>query len=290
MMESASLTERIEKCERILKENANSQIFAALADAYRAKGDLDQAFRICRQGLRVHPNYGPGHLVMAKISFERKMFDWAEQELEESVKFDGETRATQQLRVEIMIAKNQFADAETMIKKLRATGFAPLLIQELQQRLDRQRKESRRRKADLPITNPQIPDVIGPNPPKANLPKVGLPELLDRLGDFGGVKMIVCANHDGTAIDHRGQGEQTPAEAAAFGIEMCRNAQTTDALALFGEPIQIVVECLGSTIVIVRLTRCDLVIMGSKEMNLGSMRRLLEDLLDRLDENGDMRG
>ncbi len=108
MMESASLADRIEKCERILKENSNSQVFAALADAYRSKGDLDQAFRVCRQGLRLHPEYGPGHLVMAKINFERKMFDWAEQELEEAVSVDGETRATQQLRVEIQIAKSNF--------------------------------------------------------------------------------------------------------------------------------------------------------------------------------------
>ena len=108
MMESASLAERIEKCERILKENSNSQVFAALADAYRSKGDLDQAFRVCRQGLRLHPEYGPGHLVMAKINFERKMFDWAEQELEEAVTLDGETRATQQLRVEVLHRQGQF--------------------------------------------------------------------------------------------------------------------------------------------------------------------------------------
>src|SRR5690606_3662822 len=132
MMESASLAERIEKCERILKENSNSQVFAALADAYRANGDLDQAFRVCRQGLRVHPTYGPGHLVMARISFERKMFDWAEQELGEAVTLDGETRATSQLRVEIQIAKGNFGEAELDIKKLRATGTNPLMIQDLQ--------------------------------------------------------------------------------------------------------------------------------------------------------------
>ena len=113
MIESASLTERIEQCERILKENSKSQVFAALADALRLNGDLDQAFRVCRQGLRIHPDYGAGHLVMAKINLGRKMYDWAEQELNKAVELDGETRATEQLRVEILIAKGESCGGES---------------------------------------------------------------------------------------------------------------------------------------------------------------------------------
>ncbi|MCC6962757.1 MAG: tetratricopeptide repeat protein [candidate division Zixibacteria bacterium] len=285
MMESASLAERIEKCERILKENSNSQVFAALADAYRANGDLDQAFRVCRQGLRVHPTYGPGHLVMARISFERKMFDWAEQELAEAVALDGETRATSQLRVEIQIAKSNFGEAELEIKKLRATGTNPLLIQDLQQRLEKAKKEARRRR------NEQAPAVgfaaptssLPPSPPtKVQEPPLTLSQMMDCVSDFPNVTSVVCANHDGTAVDHRGAPAQSPGEIAAFGIEMCRNTQTDGARQVLGEAQQIVVETQDATIVIVRLSRYDLVLMCDKDVNLGSMRLKLDEIIDRL--------
>ncbi len=290
MMESASLADRIEKCERILKENSNSQVFAALADAYRSKGDLDQAFRVCRQGLRLHPEYGPGHLVMAKINFERKMFDWAEQELEEAVSADGETRATQQLRVEIQIAKSNFIDAENAIKKLRATGVNPMMIQELQQRLDKQKKEARRRRVDQQGNNGQSPaGGFGANSGSGRMAAVSvepqtitLNQALDRLAQFAGVRCVVCANHDGTVIDSRGNCELDCAEIAAFGVEMSRNAESEAAYMCLGDPQQIWVETQNSTILIVKLNRYGLVLMCDKEVNSGSMRLTLDEIIERL--------
>lgn len=290
MMESASLADRIEKCERILKENSNSQVFAALADAYRSKGDLDQAFRVCRQGLRLHPEYGPGHLVMAKINFERKMFDWAEQELDEAVSVDGETRATQQLRVEIYIAKSNYVEAENAIKKLRATGVNPIMIQELQQRLERQKKEARRRRVDQPGSNGQSPAggfgssgsasrtaVVSAEPQT-----ITLNQALDRLSQVAGVRCIVCANHDGTVIDSRGRCVPDCIEIAAFGVEMSRNAETEAAYMCLGDPQQIWIESQDAMILIVKLNRYGLVLMCDKEVNSGSMRLTLDEIVDRL--------
>lgn len=285
MMEAASLAERIEKCEQILKENSQSQVFAALADAYRNKGDLDQAFRICRQGIRVHPNYGPGHLVMAKISFERKMFDWAEQELHEAVRIDGETRMTQQLRVEIQIAKGNFGDAEGAIKRLRATGVNPLTIQELQHRLDRQKKEERRRKVD------QAPAVHSAGQgstresepqPAARSSILTISEALDKLAAFSAVKCVLCANHDGTVVDSRGAAVQGCSEMAAFGLEMCRTAETEAALEVLGNPQQIWAETSDLIVVIVKTSRFALILGCNKDMNTGSMRLLIDEVTDRL--------
>ncbi len=292
MMESASLAERIEKCERILKENSNSQVFASLADAYRSKGDLDQAFRVCRQGLRLHPDYGPGHLVMAKINFERKMFDWAEQELEEAVALDGETRATQQLRVEVFIAKGNFVEAENAIKKLRAAGLNPMMIQELQQRLERQKKEARRRRVDQNSGNGPAPTggfgQTGANGRVAVVSEpqtITLSQALDRLAQTTGVNCVVCTNHDGTVIDNRGDAARDCAEIAAFGIEMRRNAETEAAYASLGDPHQIWVETQDAMILIVKLSRYGLVLMCDREVNSGSMRLALDEIIDRLQDS-----
>jgi len=124
MLDTIEIDERIEKCERILKENPQSQIFAALAEALRKRGDLDHAFRVCRQGLRLHPDYGPGRLIMARISFDRKMYDWAEQELMEAIKLDGRTRSTDLLEIEILIKRGFFSKAGMILDKLKAADPA----------------------------------------------------------------------------------------------------------------------------------------------------------------------
>lgn len=63
---------------------------------------------------------------------------------------------------------------------------------------------------------------------------------------------------------------------------MCRNTQTDGARQVLGEAQQIVVETQDATIVIVRLSRYDLVLMCDKDVNLGSMRLKLDEIIDRL--------
>jgi predicted regulator of Ras-like GTPase activity (Roadblock/LC7/MglB family) len=287
-METATLSDRIDKCERILKENSNSQIFAALADAYRANGDLDQAFRVCRQGLRLHPEYGAGHLVMARINFERKMYDWAEQELLESIQLDGETRASEQLRVEIMIAKGQLDKAEQAVKSLRGKGVSPLLVQDLLQRVERSRREQARRRAEPADTG--MSKLFAANETKATEPvekpkPLTLGEVLDQLAEVEGVIDLICARSDGEIVDNRGHCKRDPVEMAAFGVEMFNAANTGDARSVFGSPEQIVVETEDEFLMIMKLRRYDLVLTCAKDINLGSVRLRLDMLVERLQEN-----
>ncbi|TFH64596.1 MAG: tetratricopeptide repeat protein [Candidatus Zixiibacteriota bacterium] len=287
MIETASLTERIEQCERILKENSKSQVFAALADAHRLNGDLDQAFRVCRQGIRTHPDYGAGHLVMAKISLGRKMYDWAEQELNKAVELDGETRLTEQLRVEILIAKGSIGEAESAIKRLRASSANRLLLQDLQQRLERQKKELKRRQVEpFPGARRTAPNtemdttrvVVRPKTP------LTLDQVLDQLLKLPSVESIVCAYSDGTVVDHRGDPEDDIPAIAAFGIEMCRNAETETAVDVFGETRQIAVETEKRIIVIMKFSRYNLVLYCEKGINVGALRLKLDEVTENLQD------
>jgi predicted regulator of Ras-like GTPase activity (Roadblock/LC7/MglB family) len=284
MIETASLTERIEQCERILKENSKSQVFAALADAHRLNGDLDQAFRVCRQGIRIHPDYGAGHLVMAKISLGRRMYDWAEQELNMAVVLDGETRVTEQLRVEILIAKGNVSEAETAVRKLRATNANPLMVQELTQRLEKQRKELKRRQVEpLPGTRKAGKANSDNEPVKTRTPMT-LNQVLDQMMKLSFVESIVCAHSDGTVVDHRGNPQQDIQTIAAFGVEMCRHADTDAAVAVFGEASQIAIETDERTIVIMRFSRYNLVLYCKKGVNVGAMRLKLDEVKENLQD------
>lgn len=287
MIETASLTERIEQCERILKENSKSQVFAALADAHRLNGDLDQAFRVCRQGIRIHPDYGAGHLVMAKISLGRKMYDWAEQELNKAVELDGETRLTEQLRVEILIAKGSIGEAESAIKRLRASSANRLLVQDLQQRLERQKRELKRRQVEpLPGARRNAPNTEMDTNRVVIRPKTALTldQVLDQLLKLPSVESIVCAYSDGTVVDHRGDPEEDIPAIAAFGIEMCRNAETETAVDVFGETRQIAVETEKRIIVIMKFSRYNLVLYCEKGINVGALRLKLDEVTENLQD------
>jgi len=125
------LDERIEKCEKILSGNSESLIFAALSDAYRKKGDLSRAFHVCSRGLKIHSEYGPGHLVMAKINFERGMYSEAEKELYLAIKADGETRTSELLLAHILYKKNQTKEAKKILDELKATDPDNQTVNEL---------------------------------------------------------------------------------------------------------------------------------------------------------------
>src|SRR3990172_13414629 len=112
MPASVQIEDRIEKCRRILEANPRSQIFAALGEAYRKKGDLERAYLVTKQGLEFHPDYGPAHIVMAKIYLDKRLYPEAEKELELATKLEGKTRATDKLLAEVWLKKGELEKAQ----------------------------------------------------------------------------------------------------------------------------------------------------------------------------------
>jgi len=133
MQKSAQLEDRIAKCDQILSRNPDSLVFAALSDAYCKKGELARAFHVCSRGLKLHPHYGPGHLVMARINMERGMYSEAERELALAVQSDGKTRGTELLLAQILIRKGQTKEAGKLLEKLRITDPENPVVAELEE-------------------------------------------------------------------------------------------------------------------------------------------------------------
>jgi len=121
MTVNVEIESRISKCQKILDADPNSQIFAALAEACRKKGDLGKAFRVCQDGLRVHPDYGAAHVVMAKVNLDRGLYDWAEAEVCKARELDGNIRSIELLLAEIYIYKGEYKAAINLLKKLAET-------------------------------------------------------------------------------------------------------------------------------------------------------------------------
>ena len=64
--------------------------FAPLADAYRRKGDLDEAISLVEDGLARLPEFSPGHLVAARIFRARGDLEAARESLDHVLELDSE--------------------------------------------------------------------------------------------------------------------------------------------------------------------------------------------------------
>ena len=65
------------------QEDPSSIVFAPIAEFFLKYDLIDEAFKVCRAGVRRHPNLVSGRIVMAKIHLARGNWEEAEDELRE---------------------------------------------------------------------------------------------------------------------------------------------------------------------------------------------------------------
>ncbi|MFQ5627173.1 MAG: tetratricopeptide repeat protein [bacterium] len=71
-----------------LQQDPDSLLFARVADSMMDHGQIDEAIRICEEGIRKHPYYVTGHMVLGKCYLQKKLFDLAEKEFKRVILFD----------------------------------------------------------------------------------------------------------------------------------------------------------------------------------------------------------
>ena len=59
------------------QKKPKSRVFAPLAETYRKLGMRDESLKILRQGLKYHPTYTLGYIVLANVYFDQQNFELA---------------------------------------------------------------------------------------------------------------------------------------------------------------------------------------------------------------------
>ncbi len=85
-----------------LQQNPDSLIFARVAEALLVRGKVDEAIRICEEGIRKHPYYVTGHMVLGKCYLQKKMFDLAEKEFKRVLLFEPKHIAAHKFTGDLM--------------------------------------------------------------------------------------------------------------------------------------------------------------------------------------------
>jgi tetratricopeptide (TPR) repeat protein len=69
-------------------EQPRSTCFAALAEALRKRGALDEAAAVATAGVAARPEFLPGHIVLARIHCDRQQWDAASAEIQAALMLD----------------------------------------------------------------------------------------------------------------------------------------------------------------------------------------------------------
>jgi len=273
MIDTAELNDRILKCEKILAADANSQIFAALADAYRKKGDLEKAQSICQTGLKIHPNYASGRIVMAKIYVDKEDYDNAWQELNLGKERSGRTRAVDILESEILIKKGKSSDANVILQRLHLSDPGNETVKNLMRSLGGGKSDE------------QETDIVMPQARKreARKGKLTISEAVNIIRITPRVLGVVAVNEQGLAIDGHFEGNVSNEEMAALSrgaFDACSIGSQRISL---GETKEILIETQSSKLWLIRTTRFLLVILTRDDVSMGSLKLKIEDLLRRVE-------
>ncbi len=288
MPDLVELDDRIAKCNKILDESPNSQIFAALAEAYRKKGELDKAFRVCQNGLKIHPNYGSAHMVMAKINLDKGLYDWAQMEVEKSVNLDGNSHATDLLLAEIHIYKGEFAHATRILEKLRRVDPKNKHVLKLMEIAKKLPLESR--KTIEPVveeSEPQTAENEAPREAEAKEPirEISPKIMIDILANIPGVDGVMLVNHEGMVAESNWNCPEEPELFGALAREIERIINDQIGEANFGNYEDALIEAENLVLKFLPFGKNLLLIKANAQVNLGTLRLKLTSLLDTCNVN-----
>ncbi len=286
MATSSVLNERIEKCQRLLDTDPNSQIFAALAEAYRKKGDLDLAFRICKNGLKIHNNYGSAHVVMAKINLDRGLYDWAEIEAKRASELDGKTRTIELLLSEIYIYKGEFRQAIKILRDLHSKDIDNPQIKKLLEIAQRIPKEQMSKEDALQAEQEkiEITEVARPqDSPLAVAAKVmDVKGIIEEAVAVKGVRGALLVSHDGLVAESRWQLKSDVNECGAVMSEVWKSLSGQVLNKSFGSVNNVLIESADLIFYLVKCSDGVLVFVAGPATNLGTFRLKIEGLLENL--------
>lgn len=267
MIDTIELDERIAKCEKILANDNNSQIFAALADAYRKKGEIERARDICEEGLKIHPNYVSARVVMAKILVSEGDYKAAKEQLDLAIRSSGRSRAIDILEAEILIRLEKIPEAKVILRRLSSTDPEDDVVTNLMSIVGEE-PPSQSRKADL-LTAQQADK------------KYTLSSIVGILKVMPRVMGVVVVSEDGLVLEGRFDGFISKEEVGALSKNIYDQANIGANKVRLGTAEEILIETQISKLWIFKREKFLLIIFARDDVSMGSLKLKIEDLLSK---------
>jgi len=277
MIDVVEIEDRIAKCEKILASDPQSQIFAALADAYRKKGDIARAFEICSQGLKIFPEYSSARIVLTKILLARENYEQAGVELERAIEHSGRTRSTDILEAEILIRRGLKSEASAIIDRLSGTDPDDENVKRLMELIDKEETKS------IPIdprwAAPEYQPAAGATPqPRVERRNMSLAQAIGVLKVMPRVMGALAVGKEGLLLEARFDSAHSKEEFAALSKSMYDTIEQGLEKVKIGEAKEVLIETSSSKIWIQKRDKFLLVIYARDDVSMGALKLKIDDL------------
>jgi tetratricopeptide (TPR) repeat protein len=275
MIDTIELDDRIAKCEKILAADNNSQIFAALADAYRKKGEINKAREICLEGLKNHPKYSSARVVLAKIHISDGNFTAAREELNRAIESSGRSRAIDILEAEIYIRLGKETEAKVLLERLYSSDPEDELVLNLMSMIGEEK----------PAYSKEAKDLSERMARKRNY---SLPDIVSLLKIMPRVMGVVAVAENGLVLEGRFDGSMSKEEIGALSKGIFSKG-IFDLVSSGGNKIrlgvtsEVLIETQSSKLWIFNKQRYLLIIFARDDVSMGSLKLKIENLLNKAD-------
>jgi predicted regulator of Ras-like GTPase activity (Roadblock/LC7/MglB family) len=286
----AELDDRIAKCQKILEADPNSQIFAALAEAYRKKGEAAKAHEVCRKGIEIHPDYASAYIVLAKIFADQKNYNEADRQLQKAIGVGGRTRSVDLLQSEIYIKLGYKEKARNILFKLQKTDPENEAVKSLLLNLEGKsiempepapmpkfKSEAVRVPKSEHITVPKFePEPVSPLP--AAKKSYTLSNALSIIKVLPRVLGVVAVGRDGIVIEGHFDGMLSRDELGALASGAFDSIALGIAKIDLGQPREILIESAHSKLWLYSRNNMIIVVSMRDDVNLGSLRLKISEI------------
>lgn len=100
------------------KKNPRSKVFAPLAESFRKLGMLDDALKILKEGIRNHPNYPLGYIVLAHCYYDQEKYDLTYNTLRPIISLNADNISLQKIFAQACIHLGHLEEALDTYKYL----------------------------------------------------------------------------------------------------------------------------------------------------------------------------
>jgi len=282
MIEAIEIDDRIAKCERILAADPQSQIFAALADACRKRGDIVRAYDICQQGLMLHPEYASARIVMTKIHLAKENYEQAWTELQRAIDIAGRTRSTDLLEAEILIRRGQKSEAAAIIDRLSGNDPDDENIKRLLELIEKEETTTVRLESKA---QHRVEPAVGPDAQGHAVEKKGisLPQAIGLLKITPRVLGVLAVGNEGLILEARIDSSHSKEEFGALSKSIYDNVVQGMSRAGLGAAFEVLIETSSSKIWIIRKHKYFLVVYSRDDVSMGALKLKVDELFGSME-------
>jgi predicted regulator of Ras-like GTPase activity (Roadblock/LC7/MglB family) len=271
----AELDDRIAKCQKILDADPNSQIFAALAEAYRKKRMVDKALDVCRKGLELHPDYSSAYIVLSKIFMDQGNFKEADRQLSNAIRIGGRTRSSDILQSEILIKLGQREKARTILGKLQKSDPQNDTVRRLLVSIESDNKMAGMESVRMPEHPHPIEQPRSEEAPKR---AYTLSNALSIIKVLPRVLGVVAVGTDGIVIEGHFDGMLSKDELGALASGAFGSIASGIGKVNLGKPLEVLIESEQSKLWMLSHERMLIIVSMRDDVNLGSMKLKVNEI------------